>query len=310
MRASSRLEFELGSRRERAIADNLEVSPGSSIEVDSVTGAMMTKYFDPDPLGMGLLATFDCMSCGRDRYADVTSTKEEDVLTVGEAIVQLPHASCPCGETRIRAGWSSADCYGFPDHEFEASQRRPGESAPPSPTRDSFWDTPTAPLPEPLAHQFRQTAGGQQWEADFERMTLSVLRTGQLLMSEEPVLYDLRCGPDGQLRMRPNEESRKIMVANIQERLAVPLDDAAAGQLDRAKLAALRRGDWSTIPSPFAESMHERYRDFVRIYRPAELHRQCGESIGDEVVESRGGAANEVTVATGGGMPRSASRSS
>jgi hypothetical protein len=89
-------------------------------------------------------------------------------------------------------------------------------------------------------------------------------------MSEEPVLYDLRCEPDGQLKMRPNDESRKIMIANIQERLADPAHshEPAVRQRDVVKLAALRRGDWSPIPSVFAESMHERYRAFVGLALP------------------------------------------
>jgi hypothetical protein len=226
----------------------------------------MTKYYDPDPLGMGLVATLDCVRCGRDRYAEVTSTKEEDVIRVGDGIVELPNVSCPCGETKICTGWLSGEGNGFEDNAFDEPLPKPRQSALSSQTRDGYWDTPTAPLPEPLAHQFRHSAGGQQWEADFEKMTVGILRTGELLMSEEPVLYDLLCGPDGRLRIRPTEESRKIMVANIQDRLADPehSHDPAAARRDVVKLAALHRRDWSTIPSAFAESMHERYRAFVR----------------------------------------------
>jgi hypothetical protein len=240
----------------------------------------MTTYYDPDPLGMGLVATLNCVKCGRDRYAEVTSTRDEDVIRLGEGIVALPNVRCPCGERRIRTDWLigdiGGDICGAEHHGSDEPPPTPVQSAtdepPPTPvqsatsqTRDGYWDTPTAPLPEPLAHQFRQIAGGRQWEADFEKMTVAVLRTGELLMSEEPVLYDLMCGPDGLLRTRPNEESRKIMLANIQERLSDPerSQDALACQRDLARMAALHRGEWSTIPSAFAESMHERYRAFV-----------------------------------------------
>jgi hypothetical protein len=170
----------------------------------------MTKYYDPDPLGMGLVV-------------------DEPLPTSGQSAT--------------------------------------------SQTKDGYWDTPTAPLPEPLAHQFRQIEGARQCEADFEKMTVAVLRTGELLMSEEPVLYDLMCGLDGLLRTRPNEESRKIMLANIQERLADPerSRDGVAYQRDLAKLAALHRGDWSAIPPAFADSMHERYRAFVKMTAARDL---------------------------------------
>jgi hypothetical protein len=230
----------------------------------------MTKYYHPDPLGMGLVATLECERCGRDRYTEVTSTKDEDVIQLGEGIVELPHAACPCGETKIRTGWLSGDTSGDSCDLFDGALVASPQSPLTSQTKDGYWETPTAPLPEPLAHQFRQSVTGQHWEADFEKMTVGVLLTGELLMSEEPILHDLMCGPDGRLRMRPSEESRKIMVANIQERLTDPERplDAAARQHELDKLAVLRRGEWTAIPAPFAESMQERYRTFVAAARP------------------------------------------
>jgi hypothetical protein len=249
----------------------------------------MTKLYDPDPLGLGVMATLECVSCGRDRYGEVVSTKEEDVVVVGEGpVLQLPNVSCSCGETRIRTGWMKDHAYsgledygdgdgdgdgdlGQTDFGFGGVQAPATRQSPlTSQTSDGYWETPTEPLPDPLPHQFRHSAGGQRWEADFEKMTLGITRAGELFLSEEPVLYDLTRGAEGRLMMRPTDESRRIMVANIQERLADgrrdrdrDRDDAADGR-DRAKLIALHRGSWLDAPADIAEALEERYLAFLR----------------------------------------------
>jgi hypothetical protein len=128
-----------------------------------------------------------------------------------------------------------------------------------------LWDITAEPLAEPLPHQFRCSVEGQRCEADFQTMTLSVVRSNDLLLSEEPVLYDLSEGPDGRLRMRLNDDSRQIMVANIEDRLADPklAREAAADGQDRAKIARLHEDDWSDIQAAFAEAIDERYAAFV-----------------------------------------------
>lgn len=135
----------------------------------------------------------------------------------------------------------------------------------PNPVEEGSYP-PAAPLAEPLPHQFRQAIGEQQCEADFKAMTLSLLRSSSLIMSEEPVLYDLREGPDGRLRMRLNDDSRQILVANIESRLADPnlSREAAADREDRAKIARLHEDDWSSLPPAFAPALDERYAAYVR----------------------------------------------
>jgi hypothetical protein len=134
------------------------------------------------------------------------------------------------------------------------------------PGKRNTWDIPVEPLPEPLPHQFRYSVAEQRCEADFQAMTLSVVRFSDLIMSEEPVLYDLSEGPDGRLRMRLNDDSRQIIVANIQERLADHnlSREAAADRQDRDKIAQLQEGEWSSIPPAFAQAIDERYAAFVR----------------------------------------------
>jgi hypothetical protein len=138
------------------------------------------------------------------------------------------------------------------------STKEPGER--------NLWDIPAEPLPEPLLHQFRYSVAEQRCEADFQAMTLSVVRFSDLIMSEEPVLYDLSEGPDGRLRMRLNDDSRQIIVANIEDRLADHnlSREAAADRQDRDRIAQLHEGEWSSVPSAFAQAIDERYAAFVR----------------------------------------------
>ena len=129
-----------------------------------------------------------------------------------------------------------------------------------------LWDIPAEPLAEPLPHQFRHSVADLRCEADFQAMTLSVVRSNDLILSEEPVLYDLSEGPDGRLRMRLNDDSRQIMVANIEDRLTDQnlSREAAADRQDRAKIARLHEDDWSSLPPSFAQAIDERYAAFVR----------------------------------------------
>lgn len=92
-------------------------------------------------------------------------------------------------------------------------------------------------------------------------MTLSVSRSDRLMTSEEPVLYQLSATEDGTLRMRPNDESGQIMVANIESRLAdhrAPYR-AEDEKRDRAKLAELHARAWSSIPQGFSQALQEWY---------------------------------------------------
>jgi hypothetical protein len=132
--------------------------------------------------------------------------------------------------------------------------------------RRSLWDILAAPLRKPLPHQFRQSIAEQRCEADFQAMTLSLVRCSELILSEEPVLFDLSEGPDGRLRMRLNDDSRQIMVANIEGRLADHnlSRQAAANRQDREKIAQLHVGEWSSLPPAFAHAIDERYAAFVR----------------------------------------------
>lgn len=133
----------------------------------------------------------------------------------------------------------------------------------------SVAGSPTAPLPttlpEPLPHQFRHRVV-EQWEADFTTMTLSVSRSDGLMISEEPVLYELSATEDGALLMRLNDESRQVMVANIESRLAdhrAPYR-AADEKRDREKLAELHTHAWRSIPLGFSLALHERYSSYLR----------------------------------------------
>lgn len=135
---------------------------------------------------------------------------------------------------------------------------------PPQPRQRDLWEIEAEPLPEPLAHQFRSSIEGWRCEADFQALTLSLVREDDLLLSEEPVLFDLSEGPDGRLRMRLNDESRQVMVANIESRLSDPNRDAGVDRQDRAKIARLHAGNWAGLPSDFALAIDERYAAFVR----------------------------------------------
>lgn len=129
-----------------------------------------------------------------------------------------------------------------------------------------LWDIEAEPLPEPLPHQFRSGIEGWRCEADFQALTLSLVRESDLLLSEEPVLFDLSEAADGRLRMRLNDESRQVTIANIENRLSDPNQsrDAVLDRQDRAKIARLHAGDWAGLPSAFALAIDERYAAFVR----------------------------------------------
>jgi hypothetical protein len=137
-------------------------------------------------------------------------------------------------------------------HGFRPSKRR------------ELWEIQAEPLAEPLPHQFRGSVDGQRCEADFQAMTLSLVRVDDLLLSEEPALFDLSEDPAGRLRMRLSDDSRQIMVANIEGRLTDPNREPAAERGDREKLARLHEGDWASIPLAFAQALDERYAAYVR----------------------------------------------
>jgi hypothetical protein len=77
------------------------------------------------------------------------------------------------------------------------------------PGKRDLWDIPVEPLPEPLPHQFRYSDAEQRCEADFQAMTLSVVRFGDLIMSEEPLLYDCGHVPIRSCRRAPYVEQRQ-----------------------------------------------------------------------------------------------------
>jgi len=124
------------------------------------------------------------------------------------------------------------------------------------PTRgkQELWDI----MAEPLPHQFRGHVHGQQCEADFRAMTLSVVRTNDLILSEEPVLFDLR---EGGTEPRPRvcggttgpvfpPPSRMRLRHGTQPTRAVTLRDASAfaepdgsGSMSAGPLAAPRPSD-------------------------------------------------------------------
>jgi hypothetical protein len=128
---------------------------------------------------------------------------------------------------------------------------------------DALFGADAEPLQAPGVHQFRRKVHKiDSWEADFRTMTLSVVKGDGLLLSAEPILFDLH-DEGGELYMRFEREGRVVAIENIENRLASDERDTYNDERDRYELARLKADKPMRLPEGIDADLQAAYRRYL-----------------------------------------------
>lgn len=128
---------------------------------------------------------------------------------------------------------------------------------------DALFGPDPQPLPALGVHQFRRRVHKvDSWEADFRTMRLSVVKGDQLLLSGEPILFELH-DEGGELYMRFEREGRVVAIQNIENRLASDDRDTYDDERDCYELARLKADKPMRVPAGIGDELQAAYKRFL-----------------------------------------------